>query len=255
MPRYFIEVAYTGTRYSGFQVQINANTIQAEVTRALKIFFGKEYELTGSSRTDTGVHALQNFFHFDADIDINNKTVYSLNALLPYDIVVKNFVEVQPEAHCRFDAVSRTYNYYITRFKNPFYFERAYYYPFKADADLLQHMATAITTFTNFTSFSKKKTQVKTFKCNIEYSRWVFEDDIWRYEVKADRFLRGMVKGLVGTMLNLSKHNKTIADLADIFEQQNPAAADFSVSPDGLFLMSVEFKESIFHGLKLNEQE
>ncbi|MFT4152450.1 tRNA pseudouridine(38-40) synthase TruA [Parafilimonas sp.] len=249
MPRYFIEVAYMGTRYSGFQVQQNGNTIQTEVSRALKIFFGQEFELTGSSRTDAGVHAKQNFFHFDADAEISNKAVYSLNAILPYDIVVKNIIEVKPEAHCRFDATSRTYHYYITRFKNPFYFNRAYYYPFKADINLLQELATSITTFNDFTSFSKKKTQVKTFRCHIEYSRWVFEDDIWRYEVKADRFLRGMVKGLAGTMLKLSKHDKTIADLSDIFEAQDPAAADFSVSPDGLFLMSVEFKNAIFHNL------
>ena len=249
MPRYFIEVAYVGTRYSGFQVQLNANTIQAEVARALKIFFGKEFELTGSSRTDAGVHAQQNFFHFDTDTEISNKAVYSLNSILPYDIVVKNIVEVKPEAHCRFNAISRTYHYYITRFKNPFYFDRSYYYPFKADISLLQELVIAITTFNDFTSFSKKKTQVKTFNCTIEYSRWVFEDNIWRYEVKADRFLRCMVKVLVGTMLKLSKHNKTIADLADIFEKQNSSAADFSVAPNGLFLMSVDFKESIFHNL------
>lgn len=249
MPRYFIEVAYMGTRYSGFQVQLNANTIQAEVARALKIFFGKEFELTGSSRTDAGVHAVQNFFHFDTDTEISNKAVYSLNAILPYDIVVKNIVEVKPEAHCRFNAISRTYHYHITRFKNPFCFDRAYYYPFKANINLLQELATTITTFNDFTSFSKKKTQVKTFNCTIEYSRWIFEDNNWRYEIKGDRFLRGMVKGLVGTMLKLSKHNKTIADLADIFEKQNPSAADFSVGSDGLFLMSVEFKESIFHNL------
>src|SRR3954454_7027853 len=173
MPRYLIEVAYVGTRYSGFQVQLNANTIQAEVARALKILFGKEHELTGSSRTDAGVHALQNFFHFDVDSEINNKTVYSLNAILPYDIVIKNIIEIQPQAHCRFDAISRTYHYYITRFKDPFHFDRAYYYPFAVNTQLLREMATAITSFKNFTSFSKKKTQVKTFNCNIEYSRWI----------------------------------------------------------------------------------
>jgi len=246
MHRYFLEVAYMGTRYSGFQVQQNANTIQAEVTRALKIFFGKEYELTGSSRTDAGVHALQNFFHFDADIQICNKTVYSLNAILPYDIVVKNIAETPPHAHCRFDAVSRTYHYHIIRFKNPFYFGRAYYYPYAINTNLLQEMATAITAFTNFTSFSKKKTQVKTFNCNIEYSRWVFENDTWRYEVKADRFLRGMVKGLVGTMLTLSKNKKSTNDFVDIFEKKDATAADFSVSSDGLFLTSVEFKDDVF---------
>jgi len=249
MPRYFIEVAYTGNRYSGFQVQENANTIQAEVTRALKILFGNDCELTGSSRTDAGVHAYQNFFHFDADIEISNKTVYSLNALLPYDIAIKNIIQTQPQAHCRFDAISRTYYYNIIRFKDPFYFGRAYYYPYALDTNLLNELATAVTTFTDFTSFSKKKTQVKTFNCNIMHSRWHFENNMWRYEVKADRFLRGMVKGLVGTMLRLSKNNKSIADLAEIFESKDPAAADFSVSSDGLYLTSVEFRNEIFHNL------
>jgi tRNA pseudouridine38-40 synthase len=251
MPRYFIEVAYMGTRYSGFQVQLNANTIQAEVKRALNILFGKEYELTGSSRTDAGVHALQNFFHFDVETEINKKAVYNLNAILPYDIVVKDIIETQSHAHCRFDAVSRTYHYYITRFKSPFYFGRAYHYPFALSTHLLQEMATAVSNYNNFTSFSKKNTQVKTFNCNIEYSRWFFEDNIWRYEVKADRFLRGMVKGLVGTMLHLAKNNKNVDELAAIFEKKDTAAANFSALPDGLFLTSVEFKDNVFHNLNL----
>ena len=156
MPRYFIQVAYLGTRYSGFQIQQNANTIQAEVTRALKIVAHKEYELTGSSRTDAGVHALQNFFHFDADESIHTSVVYNLNAVLPYDIAVKSIFETNPTAHCRFDAVSRTYHYKITRIKDPFYFGRAYYYPFALDINLLNEMAACITSFTEFTSFSKK---------------------------------------------------------------------------------------------------
>src|SRR5215472_15209425 len=111
MPRYFIEVAYVGTRYSGFQVQLNSNTIQAEIARALKIYFGKEYQLTGSSRTDAGVHALQNFFHFDTGALMNASVVYNLNAILPYDIVIKNIFETDATAHCRFDAIARTYHY------------------------------------------------------------------------------------------------------------------------------------------------
>jgi tRNA pseudouridine38-40 synthase len=243
MPRYFIEVAYMGTRYSGFQVQQNANTIQAEVTRALKIFFNKEFELTGSSRTDAGVHALQNFFHFDADVEVNKASVYNLNALLPYDIVVKNIFETNNDAHCRFDAIARTYHYQITKVKNPFYFGRAYYYPFVINTDLLNEMAIAIATFTDFTSFSKKKTQVKSFNCNIEYSRWVVEDNFLRYEIKANRFLRGMVKGLVGTMLRLAKKNKDVTELKNIFESKDSSAADFSVSSDGLILIAVQFND------------
>jgi len=241
MPRYFIEVAYVGTRYSGFQVQLNSNTIQAEITRALKIYFNKEYQLTGSSRTDAGVHAFQNFFHFDADTLIKKSILYNLNAILPYDIVIKNIFETGANAHCRFDAIARTYHYRITRFKDPFHFGRAYYYPFAVNTDILHEMAAALIHFTDFTSFSKKKTQVKSFACNIKSSRWIIENDIWRYEITADRFLRGMVKGLVGTMLRLAKNNKDISELERIFEKRNYEAADFSVPPDGLFLTAVEF--------------
>ena len=245
MSRYFIEVAYMGTRYAGFQVQRNANTIQAEVTRALKIFFNKEYQLTGSSRTDAGVHALQNFFHFDADNEINNAVVYNLNALLPYDIVIKRIFETDAKAHCRFDAIARTYQYNIIRFKNPFYFGRAFYYPFAINADLLHEMASAIAEQKNFTSFSKKKTQVKTFVCNIQSSNWIIEKDIWQYKITADRFLRGMVKGLVSTMLRLAKADKTVGDFIKIFKKEDHAAADFSVSSDGLFLNEVRLKNNI----------
>lgn len=243
MPRYFIEVAYMGTRYNGFQVQLNSNTIQAEVTRALKIFFNKEFALTGSSRTDAGVHALQNFFHFDTDDEIKQPVIYNLNAILPYDIVVKNIFETAADAHCRFNAIARTYHYHIIRYKDPFAFGKAYYYPFKINIDLLHEMAQAIMQFKDFTSFSKKKTQVKSFTCNIQSSCWVLENNAWRYEIKADRFLRGMVKGLTGTMLRLAKNNQGSAELIKIFEKRNHAAADFSVPSDGLFLIQVEFKD------------
>ncbi len=244
MSRYFIEVAYVGTRYGGFQVQLNSNTIQAEVTRALKIFFQKEFALTGSSRTDAGVHALQNFFHFDTDDEIKQAVIYNLNAILPYDIVVKNIFKTTIDAHCRFDAVARTYHYNIIRFKDPFAFERAYYYPFKVNTDLLHEMAQTILQFNDYTSFSKKKTQVKSFACDIQSSRWVIENNAWRYEIRADRFLRGMVKGLVGTMLRLAKNSQGSAELIKIFEKKNHAAADFSVPSDGLFLVRVEFKDT-----------
>ncbi|MEP6684838.1 MAG: tRNA pseudouridine synthase A [Parafilimonas sp.] len=245
MSRYFIEVAYMGTRYSGFQIQLNANTIQAEISRALKIFFNKDFELTGSSRTDAGVHALQNFFHIDTDIEITKTCIYNLNALLPYDIVIKDIFETKPGAHCRFDAVARTYHYQIIRFKNPFYFGRAYYYPFAINIDLLHEMAAVIKEHNNFTSFSKKKTQVKSFNCNIECSRWIIKDNLWCYEVKANRFLRGMVKGLVGTMLRVAKNKGDSFELTNILKNTDSSAADFSVSSGGLILTAVEFNNNI----------
>src|SRR5215211_2477357 len=120
MPRYFLEVAYRGTNYSGFQVQENANTIQAEVQKAFGVLQRRAIILTGSSRTDTGVHALQNFFHFDFDDEFDKRIVYKLNALLPKDIVVKKITQVDPDSHCRFDAISREYKYYIYKEKDPF---------------------------------------------------------------------------------------------------------------------------------------
>jgi tRNA pseudouridine38-40 synthase len=245
MPRYFIEVAYMGTRYSGFQIQLNANTIQAEITRALQTFYKQAFELTGSSRTDAGVHALQNFFHFDCNIQVDRSAIYSLNALLPYDIVVKNIFHVEDDAHCRFDAISRMYQYNIIRQKDPFNFGRAYYYPFTINTQLLHETAKLIMQFTDFTSFSKKKTQVKSFTCNIQLSNWKIEDGTLHYEIKADRFLRGMVKGLVGTMLRIAKTDKPASEIKNIIEQKNVAVADFSPPSTGLFLTKVEFKKSL----------
>lgn len=240
-----MEVAYLGTHYSGFQVQQNANTIQAEIERALKIFYKNNFELTGSSRTDAGVHALQNFFHFDCDIVVQRARLYNLNALLSQDIVIKNIFEVQPGAHCRFDALSRTYNYYIHRSKNPFLVGTSYYYPFTLNTVLLQQYATIISKHKNFAAFSKHNTQVNHFLCNVEHSCWVIKNDVWKYEIKADRFLRGMIKGLVGTMLRLAKQNADVMQLEKIFESRDCTQADFSPPSHGLFLTEINFKSGI----------
>src|SRR5689334_13975669 len=135
MPRYFVEVLYKGTAYSGFQVQKNANSVQAEIEKALLVFYKRTFELTGSSRTDAGVHALQNFFHFDSDSEIGDDS-YNLNAILPGDVVIKRIFRVSDDAHCRFDALSREYRYYIFNQKNPFLQDRAHYYPYPLNMDL-----------------------------------------------------------------------------------------------------------------------
>ncbi len=246
MPRYFIEVAYMGTRYSGFQVQQNANTIQAEVQRALNIFYQKDFILTGSSRTDAGVHALQNFFHFDCDLIIDEANLYNLNALLNHDIVIRKIFPVNLGAHCRFDATSRTYLYNIHRKKNPFLFETSYYYPFVLNTNLLQQYAAAIKNFNDFTSFSKRNTQVNHFNCNIQQSYWLLENEIWRFEITADRFLRGMIKAVVGTMLRLAKNKKEVSAFEKIIASKNCMYADFSPPSKGLFLKEVNFAPTIF---------
>lgn len=251
MPRYFIEVAYKGTRYSGFQVQKNGITIQSEVEQALAIKFGKPFQLTGASRTDAGVHALQNYFHFDTDVDLFNengnsetamqKSLYSLNSILPGDIVIKNIIEVDEGHHCRFDAVSREYKYYICRKKNPFYNDRAYFYPYTVDFDKLQKAATIILHTKDFTSFSKKNTQVNNFFCSIFKSEWILENDLLIYNVAANRFLRGMVKGLVGTMLKAGTGKISLDEFITIAESKNVHNADFSVPAHALFLVEVKY--------------
>jgi len=242
MPRYFIEVSYKGTAYSGFQVQKNANSVQAEVEKALVIFYKRNFELTGSSRTDAGVHALQNYFHFDSEIGINDDS-YNLNAILPSDIVIKRIFLVKPGAHCRFDAVSREYRYYIFNQKNPFLQDRAYYYPYPLRSDLLQKAAKAIINQDDFTSFSKRNTQVKSFLCRVYESEWTQEEDCLVYKIRANRFLRGMVKGLVGTMLLIGREKITVDEFINIFHAKDCTQADFSVSSDGLFLCKVELQD------------
>jgi tRNA pseudouridine38-40 synthase len=240
MPRYFIEVSYKGTNYSGFQKQHNANSVQAELEKALEVFYRQKFDLTGSSRTDAGVHALQNFFHFDLDVMIEDDS-YNLNAILPDDIVVKRIFSVSVDAHCRFDAISREYHYYIYQHKNPFLQGRAYYVPYTIDIALLQAAAAEIKKHIDFTSFSKRNTQVNNFLCTIYTSVWIQQDNCLIYKVKANRFLRGMVKGLVGTMLLAGKKKINIDEFTDIINAKDCTKADFSVSSEGLFLVEVVY--------------
>lgn len=243
MPRYFIEVAYKGARYSGFQIQQNATTIQSEVERALAICFKQSFLLTGASRTDAGVHAMQNYFHFDIEgLPVEDpRKLYNLNAILPPDIVVKRIIRKDREAHCRFDAISREYRYYIYRDKNPFMQDRAFYYPFKLDGTLLNDAAAILMKHSDFTSFSKKNTQVKNFQCTIYKSLWIAEENQLIYNVTANRFLRGMVKGLVGTMLLVGTKKISLSGFENIIIGKDASRASFAVPPHGLFLVKVNY--------------
>ena len=246
MQRYFLELMYKGTAYSGFQAQENArNTIQEETEKAFTILTKQQISLTGSSRTDTGVHAWQNFFHFDYDADFHPHFLYKLNAILPRDIVIKNIYRVQADAHCRFDAISRAYTYHIYRNKNPFFADRAYYFPYAVDMEKMQEAAGILATYSDFTSFSKRNTQVKTFICAIETSQWTMAGEEMIYEVKANRFLRGMVRGLTGTMLQVGRNKITLDQFRKIIEAKDCRQADFSVPGHGLFLMNVEYPASM----------
>jgi tRNA pseudouridine38-40 synthase len=244
--RYFLEVSYKGTSYSGFQSQKNANTIQEEIEKAFKIILKKDLVLTGSSRTDAGVHAYQNYFHFDIRQKLSPQLLYNLNAVLPIDIVVKNLLKVKDDDHCRFDAVSREYKYFIYKKKNPFLVDTAFYFPYTLDLELMGQAAGIIKEYSDFTSFSKRNTQVKSFECDIKESKWVMENECLVYNVEANRFLRGMVRALTATMLKLGRGKTNIDTFKSIIESKDCTLANFAVPAHGLFLVNVSFPDNYF---------
>lgn len=245
MARYFMEVAYRGTMYSGFQTQENASTIQSELERCLAILHRSTFELTGSSRTDAGVHARQNFFHFDREEPLHPQAVYKLNAILPGDIVVKNFYPMPDDAHCRFDAISRKYAYHIYRGKDPFLSDRSYYYPYTLDLSRMQSAAKLLMQYEDFTSFSKRNTQVKTFQCRLLESEWVQQGQELVYFVSANRFLRGMVRALTSTMLLVGRGKIQLGEFQRIIEAKNCELASFAAPAHGLFLEQVHYPSGL----------
>lgn len=249
MSRYFLEISYKGTGYSGFQVQENAASIQKEVEKAFAIFFRKPAAMTGASRTDTGVHARQNYFHFDFEENIPPETVYRLNAILPGDISITAVSQVPEDAHCRFDAESREYRYYIYNRKNPFLTDRAYFYPYPLDFEALNKAAASLLEFEDFMSFSKRNTQVNHFRCTVYGSQWVREEQFIYYNIRANRFLRGMVRGLTGTMLLVGRGQISHSDFLDIIHSKDVTRVNFNVPAKGLFLERVRYPERFNLGI------
>jgi tRNA pseudouridine38-40 synthase len=243
MPRYFLELAYKGTHYSGFQKQENANTIQAEVEMAFEILHRQPVDLVGSSRTDAGVHALQNYFHFDFD-ELHPQFLYKMNAILPNEIVLKKIHLVPSTAHSRFDAVSRRYEYRIYQSKNPFLQGLALYYPFKLDLKLMEAAAEIIRRESFFFPFCKTNTQVKNFNCCVYYSQWINKEDSIVYTIEANRFLRGMVRLLTASMMQVGRKKITIDEFASLFKSNDKCG--FSIPSDGLFLTHVKFPDNFF---------
>ncbi|CAL1520494.1 tRNA pseudouridine(38-40) synthase TruA [Chitinophaga sp. MM2321] len=245
MNRYFIEVAYKGAQYSGFQVQENAHTVQAELDHALSLLFREKIVSTGSSRTDAGVNAQQNFLHFDTALPLHPQFLYKVNAILPDDIVLKGIYHVPADAHSRFAALGRSYEYTIYTRKDPFMKDRGYFFPYKMDIAALKAAAAIIKEYSDFTTFSKRNTQVKTFICAIAQSEWTVTDERVVYNVSANRFLRGMVRGLVGTMLRVGRGKLSLEELRLAIESKDCTNADFAVPPQGLFLMKVAYPDGL----------
>jgi len=245
--RYFIELAYDGTNYHGWQSQPNAITVQDTIEKALSLLLRYPTKITGAGRTDAGVHAKQMFAHFDyyKHIDIN-QLVYKLNAFLPQDIAINAIHKVKDDAHARFDAVGRTYTYAIHTKKDPFLRNFSWNYKKTLDIDKMNEAAKALLFFEDFQSFSKTHTDVKTYICHIEKAEWKIQENQFLFTIKADRFLRNMVRAIVGTLIDVGLHKITVSDFIKIIESKNRSKAGFSVPAEGLSLIEVIYPPEIF---------
>ena len=242
--RYFIECAYRGTKYSGWQIQINALAVQEEIEKALSILLKHEIALTGSSRTDAGVHAIQQFAHFELEEEIQNcdNLVYRMNKLLPFDISVQKVFKVDDDYHSRFNAVSRKYEYRISRIKNPFNKGLSYEFNGDLNIELMNEACQILFRYVDYQCFSKINTDVLTFNCEILEAHWQEEkNDLLVFHIKANRFLRGMVRAIVGTLLEIGVGKMPISDFEDIILSKDRKKAGRAVPAEGLFLMEVNY--------------
>jgi len=246
MPRYFIEVQYQGTAFHGSQIQGEQITVQYELNKALETYLRHPVTTLGASRTDEGVHALCNFYHIDLEEQLTKKVLYNLNALLPDTLSVKNIYKVaSPSANARFEATSRQYRYRIYSAKNPFLFQRALLFPYAIDREILDQTASLLMRYRDFESFSKKNAQSKTFQCTLLKSEWQNVGDELHYVVWGNRFLRGMVRALVGTQLRVARGKYSIEEFKSIIESKDCSKADFSVPGYGLYLEQINYPEGL----------
>ncbi len=245
MARYFLEVMYDGTAFHGSQLQGDIPTVQLAVNKALSTLLREPIISFGASRTDEGVHALSSFYHFDTPKELHPSFLYKMNAILHEKVAAKAlFLAENGELNARFDAISRQYRYRIYHSKNPFLQEKALYYPYNLNIDILHKTAEILKEYTDFESFSKRNTQTRTFKCNIMQSYWVQQNGELQYIVEANRFLRGMVRGLVATQLQAARGRITIDAFKKIIGAKDCTKADFSVAGHGLYLEKIAYPEN-----------
>lgn len=240
--RYFIKLAYNGTPYHGWQIQPNAASVQETLNRAFSVLLHSEISLMGAGRTDTGVHAKEMYAHFDFDASFDIlKLVHKLNSFLPKDIVIYNILPVDEEAHCRFDATKRTYEYHINIFKDAFLQDQSWYFNQELDVDLMNEAAKLLLNYTDFQCFSKVNTDVNTFDCSIFEAYWKKEDNKLIFTISANRFLRNMVRAIVGTLVNIGLRKINLDDFIAIIESKNREKAGFSVPAHGLYLTKIAY--------------
>jgi len=247
--RYFIFISYKGTSYHGWQIQPNSVTVQKILDKALCTILNEKVATQGAGRTDTGVHAAVFCAHFDSNsADLTNKKnlIYRLNRFLPKDISVSGISKVRPEAHARFDAISRTYRYNISRTKNPFWDDSSWFIHGKIDINAMNEACGLLLNYNDFTSFSRLHSDTKTNLCRIFYAVWEESDDRLVFTIKADRFLRNMVRALVGTMIEIGTGKMNIKEFEEILLAKDRCRAGKSAPAKGLFLVDIEYPDKIF---------
>jgi len=249
--RYFIELSYKGTAYNGWQKQNNSLGVQQLVEEAMSKVLRTEIELTGSSRTDTGVHAEQQFAHFDfAEIPDTEQLVYNINGLIPFDIAVRRIFAVPDDVNSRFAATHRRYEYRITRSKNPFLINQVYMLRAELNVAAMNEAAALLLKYDDFESFCKLHTNVNNFRCAISEAFWRQNGEFLIFSVKSNRFLRGMVRALVGTLLEVGKGKKTVSDFEKVIQSKDRKKAGAQAPAEGLFLVEVGYPESLFPEVK-----
>ena len=240
--RYFIEIAYNGTAYHGWQIQKNALSVQEFVNKVLSTLCRQDIETLGCGRTDTGVHARQLFAHVDipADIDVlNPQFLLSMNSMLPFDIMVKRFIKVAPDAHARFDATMRSYQYHIHFIKDPFLHNLSWLLRDKPELALMNQAAAILMEYQDFSCFSKSNTKTLTNNCLIKRAEWVKTENGIAFHISADRFLRNMVRAIVGTLIRVGKKEMEVEDIRKVIDSKNRSVAGESVAACGLYLTEV----------------
>ncbi len=244
--RWFLSLSYNGTAYHGWQVQPNGVSVQEVVERSLSVLLRHSVSVTGAGRTDAGVHARQMVAHFDTEDYLPEDFIKRLNSILPNDIAALEVREVLSDTHARFDAVARYYEYHVHFGKNVFAEKRSVKLVRVPDFELMNQAAELLMQYTDFTSFSKLHTDVKTNLCRIEFARWESTDDGWKFTIGADRFLRNMVRAVVGTLLEVGWGKLSIEGFRSVIEAQDRCKAGVSMPPFGLYLTKVVYPENIF---------
>ena len=245
--RYFFKISYNGKQYHGWQRQKNAVSVQETIESHLSKILRSPADIVGSGRTDTGVHARQQYFHLDQDVVLDSEKIRGkLNSFLPCDIAVDKIFTVEENAHARFDAIQRSYEYWIIRDKDPFLDDLAYRFSADLDIDKMNNAAQLLLGKHDFESFSRVKTDVNNFFCEITRAEWIQDSGILKFHISANRFLRGMVRTIVGTLIDIGSGNSSLNKLEGIIESKDRKRAGRAVPAKGLYLTGVKYPDSIF---------